>query len=161
MQMWRSMLSGMMLKSYGSASNLNAPGNAYPLKAYAKEFGIAYQDFAHDVTLANFAQYGLEFAKRYVADLDEADITALRRTADGFALTAADGREYAARHVVLAIGVRHFAYFPTPFDTIPREKVTIRSATARGRVAGRDVWWWRWLVRGRGCRGVVNAGAKA
>src|SRR5258706_14622777 len=32
MQMWRAMLEGMMLKSYGSASNLTAPGNAYPLK---------------------------------------------------------------------------------------------------------------------------------
>jgi cation diffusion facilitator CzcD-associated flavoprotein CzcO len=124
MQMWRSMLEGMMLKSYGSASNLTAPGNAYPLKAYATEFGIPYQDFAHDVTLANFASYGLEFQKRYVGEVDEADITGLSRADDGFALITADGRAFTAKQVVLAIGVRHFAHHPKVFASLPAGRVS-------------------------------------
>ncbi len=87
MEAWRShMPEGMLLKSDGFASNIDAPGNAYPLARFCQERGLAYDDRRIAVDLKTFVDYGLAFTERYVPNLEDTYVASLARDAGGFVL---------------------------------------------------------------------------
>lgn len=103
---------GMCLKSEGFASDLFDPDNAFTLKAYCGENGIAYRDIGLPVPIDTFIAYGLEFQRRYVPELEDLQIRSLARGASGFELQIKTGETVAARRVVVAAGIMNFAYVP-------------------------------------------------
>jgi thioredoxin reductase len=122
---WRShMPKNMALKSDGFASNLSAPAPDSTLKAYAAKHAIPYADQGTPVSLDNFLGYAGAFQKRFVPELDERDVASLTRDANGFTLTLEDGERVMAKNVVLAVGIRWFAYMPPVFAGLSRSAVS-------------------------------------
>ena len=71
METWREhMPKGMMLKSYGFASNLYDPDGAFTLQDFCAERGIAYHHTEIPVRLDTFANYGVAFRERLALNLD-------------------------------------------------------------------------------------------
>ncbi|MGC5166861.1 NAD(P)-binding domain-containing protein [Luteimicrobium sp. DT211] len=110
---WREhMPAGMLLKSDGFASSLDAPTGGWRLADYAARTGIPYGDRTPRVSLENFVQYGLAFQGALVPGLDTRSVSSLEGAGEGFALTLADGTELTAHRVVVAAGITHFAWVP-------------------------------------------------
>jgi thioredoxin reductase len=125
MSSWRNhMAANTFLKSFGFASCLYDPGSNFTFAHYCKERGIPYDDVVTPVAIENFTAYGLEFQRRFVPNLEQTDITSLRRVPEGFALTTQTGEIVLARRVVVAVGITHFGYVPPIFADLPEELAT-------------------------------------
>ena len=71
MVMWRNrMPKGMRLKSEGFASSLYDPGATFTLARYCADNDLPYADVGLPVRLETFTQYGLEFQRRFVAQVE-------------------------------------------------------------------------------------------
>lgn len=112
---WRNhMPKGMYLKSEGFASNLSAPNDASTLMAYCAARGLDYADRRSPVALETFNAYADWFRLRHVPMLEQVNVRALDKGGDRFTLTLEDGEKLAAKNVVLAVGITHFANMPVP-----------------------------------------------
>ena len=122
---WREQMPrGMLLKSDGFASNLSTPESIFTLRHYCAEQGIEYDDTRIPVRLDTFVSYGLAFQKRQVSELDTRLVTHIGEADCGFKLRLEDGASVYATHVVLAVGISHFAYTPPLFQGLGPEFVT-------------------------------------
>jgi hypothetical protein len=119
---------GMMLKSDGFASSLSAPEGSHTLKDYCARNGIAYADTAMPVPLEAFNDYALDFQRRFVPSLDQRSIASIAKKEQGFELRLDDGELVAARKVVVAVGVTHFAYVPEVLSNFGPQHVSHSSA---------------------------------
>jgi FAD-dependent urate hydroxylase len=141
MRLWRSaMPQGMFLKSQGFASNLSDPGGTHTLEAFCGQTGRPYASYGLPVALDTFVSYGQWFQSTLGLAVEEVLVTDLARLDGGFELTLATGERAAARRVVVAIGVEHFAYVPPPLSSLPSSVCTHSSAhTDLGAFRGREV----------------------
>jgi hypothetical protein len=112
---------GMLLKSDGFASNLSDPKGCFTLRHFCAEKGIEYDDVAIPVRLETFAAYGLAFQERLVPEVEDKAVVAVDRSSVGFLLRLDDGERVAARRVVLAVGITHFAHVPDELAHLPAE----------------------------------------
>jgi thioredoxin reductase len=115
---------GMMLKSDGFASNLSEPDGRMTLKDFCQEREIPYSDTAIPVSLDTFTAYGLAFKERIVPELENKMVTQVERMGDGYRLILSNGEQVRARHVILAVGITHFAYIPETIAHLPDEFVS-------------------------------------
>jgi thioredoxin reductase len=150
MSSWRNhMAAGTLLKSFGFASSLYDPGSTFTLEHFCQERGLPYSAVVDPVSLENFIAYGIEFQKRFVPELEQTNITSLRRSPGGFTLTTETGEIVSARRVVIAVGITYFGNVPPIFADLPHELVTHSSQhTEVSQFAGRTV-------------AVIGAGASA
>jgi hypothetical protein len=129
MRLWRgAMPQGMYLKSQGFASNLSDPAGRHTLGAFCQATSHPYQSYGLPVPLENFVNYGQWFQSQLDLKVEEVFVTGMARRGDGFGLTLADGEEFVARRVVIAIGVEHFAYLPQTLAGLPASMCTHSSA---------------------------------
>src|SRR5216683_218341 len=70
---------GMRLKSEGFASSLYDPESSFTLGHYCRERGLPYADTGKPVPLEKFIDYGLEFQKRLVPELENKLIVSVER----------------------------------------------------------------------------------
>jgi thioredoxin reductase len=113
MDTWAShMPKNMMLKSEGFASNLSTPSEDFTLKAWSKRNGLAYADRSAPIGLDHFLRYSEAFRARFAPELEDVQVKRVERTDDGFALSLDSGERFKADNVVLAVGVKWFAYTP-------------------------------------------------
>jgi thioredoxin reductase len=125
MQSWRKhMPKGMHLKSEGFASNLYDPDHCFTLRGYCEEKKLPYSAIGLPVPLETLIAYGLEFQRRFVPRLEEAEVTSVDCIDPGFALKTTDGQTIRAQRVVVAAGITSFAYVPPPLAGLPRQFVT-------------------------------------
>jgi thioredoxin reductase len=147
---WRHrMPRGMLLKSEGFASNLADPGDRYTLGAFCAHEGIAYAPEGLPVSRESFIAYGTGFQQRFVPEVEERLVVALRRSGDGFAVRLDDGEIVAADKVIVGIGVSDFAHMPPSLAGLPAEFVSHASHHA-----DMDAW------RGRAVA-VIGGGSSA
>jgi FAD-dependent urate hydroxylase len=141
MQTWdERMPVGMMLKSDPFASNLYDPAGRYTLEAYQRSLGEPYDATSWTVPLATFVAYGRWFQSQAAPDLDRREVNNLEASNSRFALTLVDGERVEAKQVVLAVGIRDFAYVPPALRALPAELMSHSSQVADpARFAGRDV----------------------
>jgi cation diffusion facilitator CzcD-associated flavoprotein CzcO len=140
---------GMRLKSEGFASSLFDPDSAFTLGHYCNQERIPYADLGLPVPLETFASYGLEFQKRFVPELENKLVVSLHRSSAGFEIGLGDGEVVAARKIVMAVGLSHFAYVPPILSELPEEFVSHSSRhSTLDHFKGREV-------------AVVGAGASA
>jgi lysine/ornithine N-monooxygenase len=125
MSSWRNhMLTRTWLKSDGFASNLYDPDSAFTLARYCQEQSLPYADVGLPVPIETFVAYGLEFQKRFVAHLEETEVTGVTRIPDGFELATQTGEIVRSKRVVVGAGITHFGYIPPMFGVIPQEFLT-------------------------------------
>lgn len=115
---------GMMLKSDGLASSLFDRDSSFTLKHFCAERAIPYAEHWKLVPLEVLCEYGLEFQRRFVPELDLRMATGVRSFDSGFEVVLEDGHCFAARNVVIATGVSHFAWLPGELRGLPEEKLT-------------------------------------
>jgi thioredoxin reductase len=141
MQMWRErMPKGMVLKSDGFASNLTAGRASFTLENFCNERGYDYDDTRIPVKLEHFVEYGMEFQKRLVPQLEDKDVVAVRRVSGGFRLRLDDGEEIVTPLLVVAAGISHFENVPRVFEGIPERYATHASMHSDlARFAGKKV----------------------
>jgi len=150
MGLWVShMPKGMNLKSEGFASWLYDPGQTFTMETYCRQRGLPYGPVGVPVPLDVFCDYGLEFQRRFVPQLEQQMVQAVRRVDDGFELTLGNGEVFLARRVVVAVGLTNYAYIPGELAGLPRKLVTHSYEHADlDRFKGQDV-------------GILGAGASA
>jgi len=125
MDFWsKHMPRGMLLKSEGFASDLFDPHNELTLKAYCAEHGIEYRDIGLPVRLDTFIAYGNEFQRRHVPELENLQIRSVSRGAAGFEVITEADETIAARRVVVAAGIKNFAYVPPEFNLLSDQWVS-------------------------------------
>jgi thioredoxin reductase len=125
MHSWRfQMPKGMHLKSDGFASNLDDPDSALTLSKYCSDKDIAYADQGIPVKLDTFVGYGMEFQRRFVADLDSRFVTAVEPIETGFRLRLSDDQTCVAGRVVVAVGISYYEYLPEILSGFPEKFVT-------------------------------------
>jgi cation diffusion facilitator CzcD-associated flavoprotein CzcO len=125
MDTWRQhMPKSMLLKSDGFASNLSSPKPDSTLCAFCASRGLPYHDTHLPVPIETFIDYGLAFQKQFVPELDPRTITQIQCVDNGFSLRTEDGEEIVARRVVLAVGIRDFAWSPPQFASLPNKFLT-------------------------------------
>lgn len=128
LETWREhMPAGMLLKSDGFASSLDAPVPGWRLADYCAREGLPYGDREPRVALSTFVEYAAAFGAALVPSLDARRVVRLAPSADGFALDLEDGEPLSTRRVVLAVGITHFAYVPPVLRGLG-ERVTHSSA---------------------------------
>src|SRR5258708_24857418 len=118
---------GMHLKSEGFASNLYDPEAEFTLKTYCAEHAIPYADIGLPVAVEAFTAYGVEFQRRYVPDLENVQITSLKKSGGCFELTTAAGEIARARQVRGASAIGKFGCLPPFLTPIPTRMVSLRS----------------------------------
>jgi thioredoxin reductase len=129
MRLWRgAMPKGMFLKSQGFASNLSDPKDTHTLEAFCQATRHPYKGYGLPVSLENFVNYGQWFQSELDLKVEEVLVTGMVQRAGGFELTLADGEQFVARRVVVAIGVEHFAHLPEPLSGLPASACTHSSA---------------------------------
>jgi thioredoxin reductase len=125
MKFWSGhMPQGMHLKSEGFASNLSEPASRFTLEAFCREKGIDYAHIGLPVALETFIEYGREFQRRYVPQLEQVEVTNLAADSGGFILTTATGEAVRARRVVVATGIGDFAQIPAQLAGAPAAMVS-------------------------------------
>lgn len=125
MHTWRTQMpKGMCLKSEGFASSLDDADSTFTLEQYCKEKGLPYAHVGLPVPLETFTQYGSEFQKRFVPNLEDRSVVSVRRSGDSFRVLLDDGEVVPARRVVLAVGISHYAYVPPVLSQLPESLVT-------------------------------------
>jgi FAD-dependent urate hydroxylase len=116
MSFWRHhMPRGMLLRSPREASNISAPAGL-SLVDFERERGLAPSS---PLPLETFVEYGMWFQGQVAPTADERHVTRLERRDGHFRLTLADGENVAARSVVVATGIRPFAWRPAEFADLP------------------------------------------
>lgn len=141
MHTWRTQMpQGMFLKSEGFASNLYEPSGRFTLGAYCTEVGLPYADIGVPTSRQTFVDYGIEFQRRHVPELEPVEVIGIARASGGFRVRLASGEVLGARRVVLAVGISHFANMPTQLTDLPAELVTHSSQHPHfDDLAGREV----------------------
>lgn len=141
METWRDQMpKGMLLKSDGFASDLSDPQSNFRMRDYCGENGIPYHDRRIPVALSTFAGYGAEFQRRMVPEVEEAKLVRLERGNGGFLLTLDTGETFAARKVILAVGITHYAYTPPVLSSLPAEALRHSSEVpSPAEFAGKEV----------------------
>ncbi len=158
MQSWQcNMPVGMCLKSDGYASTLYDPKREFTLEHFCTEQGLAYKRSGMPIPLETFVAYGLAFQKRMVPQLEAVDVAHVEKRGKEFHLRTAEGEEFTAGRVVLAVGITHFGYLPEQLRGLPAEAVTHSFMSGESsRFAGKRV-----LVVGAGASAVDTAASLA
>ena len=119
MQSWReAMPRGMFLTSPAAAANLSDPEGRHPLTAFCAATG-GHVELGLPVPRETFVAYGDWFARRHVPALEEVMVTSVTRPGGHYELTLSDGSRALAYRVVVATGMRPFAYTPSLLATLP------------------------------------------
>ena len=121
MESWRRMPARMFLKSVWSASSLAAPDGGFSLDDYCRAMNTRASE---PIALGFFVAYAEWFQRHLVPQVDHTRVTSLGRDDGHFRLELADGREMLARTVVVAVGVRQFAYVPPFADGLSAQLVS-------------------------------------
>jgi NADPH-dependent 2,4-dienoyl-CoA reductase/sulfur reductase-like enzyme len=138
MSFWeRQMPRGMLLRSPYVASHISDPERDLTLDTFQSE---TRRELPRPVPLEEFVDYGRWFQTRVFDDLDTRLVRSVDSTHDGFRLVLATGEIEHSRRVVVAAGIRPFAWMPPAFGELPRE-VASHSSEQRdlARYAGRRV----------------------
>lgn len=131
---------GMCLKSEGFASSLYDPDSEFTLKAFCQEKRIPYADVGLPVRLEVFIDYAREFQQRYVPQLEQVDVVNLACCDGGFRLTTTAGEVLGATRVVVATGIKHYAYLPPEAQGVAEGMISHSSEHSNlGGFAGKQV----------------------
>ncbi|MDB1086305.1 NAD(P)-binding domain-containing protein [Streptomyces sp. ACA25] len=119
MASWRDhMPEGMFLKSEPWSSNLSDAEGERTLGSYCAARGLP-SEHGRPLPIGTFTDYGLWFAGRLAAPVEELTVTAVVPCPGGFRVETAEGETLYSRTVALAVGVMPFVHLPEPLRGLP------------------------------------------
>ncbi len=120
MEVWREgMPHGMYLKSEGFACSLFDPRNELTLEKYCRSRGLAYAHVGRPVSRELFCEYGLAFQERFAPNLETTMVSRVHPYGRNFLLHLETGEVVQARHVIVAVGISHYAHVPMELLGLP------------------------------------------
>jgi thioredoxin reductase len=122
MQTWRPMPRNLSLKSLGFATNISVPERGHEFPQWLTERGL---EPVEPVSYAHFAEYGLDMQRRFVPEVEPANVTLLELSPEGgYRLTLTTGEQLRARRVVVAVGLHSLQKLPEALEGFPRDLVS-------------------------------------
>ena len=101
------------------------------------------------VSLADFVDYGHWFREQADISVDPRIVTSLERNGNGFKVTLSDSETFDATSVVVAVGIRSFAWRPPIFERLD-PKLVSHTSEQRDFSRFRDgAYWWSVPARAR------------
>ncbi|HEX8034939.1 MAG TPA: FAD-dependent oxidoreductase [Ktedonobacterales bacterium] len=116
MEFWKSMPSGMYLKSVWSATTLSDPHGNYSLNRYIATANLPRQE---PIPLPLFLNYAQWFQQHAVPDIEPTDVQTVARDGKRFRIELADGNTVKADHIIVAIGISSFTQIPAFARDLP------------------------------------------
>jgi FAD-dependent urate hydroxylase len=138
MSSWKSMPTGMLLRSnWGATSMVERVGDL----SLDRFVTVTAREGVHEpVPLEDFVRYGEWVQETAVPDVEDASVASIDRHDSGFLVRLASGETRTARRVVMACGIGPFAHRPAPFDAVSDAGVSHTSEHRDLSVfAGRDL----------------------
>lgn len=120
MEFWRKQMPEAMALRSGPDWHLDASG-VHTLEAFLEERHIAATEL-DPIPLSVFVEYADWFRTKKCLDVSERMVTELRKSDRQFEAILDNGERIAARAVVAAPGVRHFAAIPGWAAEVPRDR---------------------------------------
>jgi thioredoxin reductase len=114
----------MLLKSEGFATCLYDPARSFTFERYCRERNFPYADLGIPPRLEDFVDYGRAFQRSLVPHLEEVTVKSLEHDGSRYRLRFETGAHCAARAVVVAAGISHFAVLPKALSDLPQGLVT-------------------------------------
>jgi cation diffusion facilitator CzcD-associated flavoprotein CzcO len=138
MSFWSRMPATINLKSFAWATNVYAPRRGFGFPTYCRANGL---EDLEPCSMETFAAYGLWVQRALLPEVEQTDVVEVRGAArGGFELRLETGETLAARNVVVATGLSHFARVPGPLAPMPPALATHSSVhTSLSAFAGKDV----------------------
>ena len=138
MSFWQQhMPKGMLLRSAWAASHIAHPRAALTLDAFGRARGAP---LARPVPIADFVAYGKWFADEVAPDVDRRWAELVEPAGAGFRVRLDDGETITSARVVVAAGIRDFAWRPREFADLGYDLASHSSMeTDLGRFTGRRV----------------------
>ncbi len=125
------------LKSYCFGTNISTPIPGYSFADYSRPRGL---EVFEPCSIADFAAYGRWFQENVVNWAEPTNVRLVKLRTDGFALDLEDGRSIAARKLVIATGLSHFAHIPGTLGSLPDSLITQTGNNSQfATFKGRDV----------------------
>jgi FAD-dependent urate hydroxylase len=122
MSFWRDhMPAGMLLRSPREASNISAPDRGFSLEYFEREHGLTPEQ---PLPLERFVDYGDWFQDRTGSTVDGRTVQVVERKNGHFRVQLDDGETPSCRVVVVAAGIRGFAWQPSEFTSLPEGRVS-------------------------------------
>lgn len=151
MSFWQcNMPKGMFLRSGWDATHIADPAHLLTLEAYQAASG---RHFSKPVPLDCFVDYGQWYQRQCLPDLDQRDVVRVEKAPNGFQVTLTDGEILHSRRVVIAAGIRSFAWRPPEFGNLDQPLASHAAEhRAFSQFAGRQV-----LVIGSGQSALESA----
>jgi FAD-dependent urate hydroxylase len=114
LETWRSyMPEGMFLRSEPYGSDMASPRRGWDVAAYCKVHGLTdYVARLGPLSLERFLDYGDWYVKELVPDIHDYRVTQVVPVDGGFRVAFAEAESVFARTVVVATGVRPYAFMP-------------------------------------------------
>ena len=126
MSFWQeNMPVGMLLRSNWSATNISDRRGELSLEEYQADSGAS---FTTPVPLDDFVQYGLWVQRKAVPDVDTRFVKRIEQNGDGFHVALEDGQSMTAGRVVVAAGIKSFAWIPEVLRELSPSLVSHASA---------------------------------
>ena len=124
MHAWRNYTPpGMMMRSEPFAASLYAPKEGYSIEAYCRSRGYPYKPVGMLLPRELFVEYAMWFQSQLVSHVRNVEVTDLQRRGEHFQLTLNDGGTLLARRVVIAMGLKGFAFVPPALRHMPKPAV--------------------------------------
>jgi FAD-dependent urate hydroxylase len=119
MSFWRrDMPEGMLLRSPWDASHLSDPGGRFGLESYARSTD---RPVSRPIPRDAFVEYGTWFQRNAAPGVEKRTVLAVNRERKGFRLTMEGGEIVRTARLVVAAGIKPFAWIPIPFRALPAE----------------------------------------
>ena len=113
---WRDMPDGLFLKSLGFATTIaNPEGLTYD--GWCREHHL---EDVEPCSMESFTEYGLWLQQKLVPEVEDIEVTRIESANGGFRIGLSSGEQLDARHVVIAVGLRHFQRLPSSLAGLPR-----------------------------------------
>ena len=143
---WARMHKGMGLKSPDFGTNVYTPSKGFRFVEWCRARNISTVE---PISIDLFVEYGRWAQQKLVPQLEQVDVTSMRKDPEGFRLRLGSGADLVARRVVVATGLSHYARMPRELDGVP---AGLASHTTRHRE----------YLEFAGCRvAVIGGGASA
>lgn len=151
MRFWeRNMPAGMFLRSNWTATQIASPHGLLTLEKFIEETG---NRFTVPVPLERFTQYGRWYQRHALPELDLREVVRIDRIPNGFQVTLSDGEAFRSKRVVVAAGIKDFAWRPAEFNRLDATLASHASEHCEfGKFAGKTV-----LVIGSGQSALESA----
>ena len=123
LELWRDhMPKGMLLRSHWWATNLSDPDRQYSFDQFFRQTRAHAPGYP--LPIEAFVDYGRWFQEHAVPELDETYVQSVSKPGDLFRVALVDGRVFAARSVVVALGVSYFTHRPPEYRALPASLVS-------------------------------------